>query len=75
MKAKGLKTFGAVATAVFALIATSVPATFAAGEEFGKTCTTEGVSTGNMTTSLVCVKGSHGSAFVWVQTQALQLQL
>jgi raffinose/stachyose/melibiose transport system substrate-binding protein len=59
MKAKGLKTFGAVATVAFALIATSVPATFAAGEEFGKTCATEGVSTGNLTSSLICVKGSN----------------
>ncbi|CAN2223897.1 UgpB ABC-type sugar transport system, periplasmic component [Candidatus Nanopelagicaceae bacterium] len=59
MKAKGLKTFGAVATVALALLATSVPATFAAGEEFGKTCATEGVSTGNMTTSLICVKGSN----------------
>ena len=60
MKAKGIKAFGAVATVAFALIATSVPATYAAGEEFGKTCATEGVSTGNMTTSLICTMGSNG---------------
>jgi raffinose/stachyose/melibiose transport system substrate-binding protein len=60
MKAKGLKTFGAVAAVALALLATSIPTTFAAGEEFGKTCATEGVSTGNMTTSLICTKGSNG---------------
>lgn len=60
MKAKGLKTFGAVATVALALLATSVPATYAAGEEFGKTCATEGVSTGNLTTSLICTMGSNG---------------
>ncbi len=65
MKAKGMKTFGArrlgaVAAVAFALVATAIPATFAAGEVFGSTCTTEGVSTGNMTTSLICVKDSKG---------------
>ena len=34
MKAKGIKAFGAVATVAFALIATSAPATYAAGEVF-----------------------------------------
>ncbi|MEY4469621.1 MAG: hypothetical protein RLZZ87_945, partial [Actinomycetota bacterium] len=65
MKAQGIKTFGArriaaVATVAFALVATAMPSTFAAGEVFGKSCTTEGVSTGNMTTSLICTKGSNG---------------
>jgi len=65
MKAQGTKTFsarrlGAVAAVAFALVATAMPSTFAAGEVFGKSCTTEGVSTGNMTTSLICTKGSNG---------------
>ena len=65
MKAQGIKTFGArrvaaVATVAFALVATAMPSTFAAGEVFGKACTTEGVSTGNMTTSLICKMGSNG---------------
>ena len=65
MKAQGTKTFsarrlGAVAAVAFALVATAMPSTFAAGEVFGKSCATEGVSTGNMTTSLICTKGSNG---------------
>lgn len=60
MKAKGIKTFGAVAAVALALIATSIPATYAAGEEFGKACAAEGVSTGNMSTSLICAKGANG---------------
>lgn len=65
MKAQGTKTFsarrlGAVAAVAFALVATAMPSTFAAGETLGGKCTTEGVSTGNMTTSLVCKEGSNG---------------
>lgn len=65
MKTKGTTSFsmrrlGAVAAVAFALVATTLPSAFAAGEVFGKSCTTEGVSTGQKTTSLICVKSSGG---------------
>ena len=65
MKTKGTTSFsmrrlGAVAAVAFALVATTLPSAFAAGEEFGKACTLEGVSTGQTTTSLICVQGSNG---------------
>ena len=66
MKTQGTNSFsarriGAAAAAIaFALVATSLPSAFAAGEVFGKACTTEGVSTGQKTTSLICTEGSNG---------------
>lgn len=65
MKTKGTKTFslgrlGAVAAVAFALVATTVPSAFSAGEVFGKSCTDEGISTGQSTTSLICTLGSNG---------------
>lgn len=65
MKTKGTKSFsarrlGAVAVVAFALVATSVPSALAAGEQFAKPCTTEGVSTGQSTTSLICTLGANG---------------
>lgn len=65
MKTIGIRSFnarrvGVAATILFALVATSLPSALAAGEVFGKTCTTEGVSTGTKTTSLVCAAGSNG---------------
>lgn len=65
MKTQGTKSFsahriGAAAAIAFALVATSLPSAFAAGEVFGKTCPTEGISTGQKTTSLICVEGSNG---------------
>lgn len=65
MISKGIKSFrarrlGAVAAVAFALVATTLPSAFAAGEVFGKSCTSEGVSTGTLTTSLICVAGTNG---------------
>ena len=65
MKTKGTTSFsmrrlGAVAAVAFALVATTLPSAFAAGEVFGKTCPTEGVSTGQKTTSLICSENSSG---------------
>lgn len=65
MKTKGIASFsmrrlGAVAAVAFALVATTLPSAFAAGEVFGKKCPTEGVSTGQKTTSLICLENSSG---------------
>lgn len=65
MKTKGTKTFsmsrlGAVAAVAFALVATTVPSAFSAGEVFGKKCSTEGISTGTSSTSLVCKENAAG---------------
>jgi raffinose/stachyose/melibiose transport system substrate-binding protein len=65
MKTKGTNSFsarriGAAAAIAFALVATSLPSALAAGEVFGKACPTEGISTGQKTTSLICVEGSNG---------------
>lgn len=65
MKTKGtqslsLRRLGAVAAVAFALVATTIPTALATGEEFGKTCTTEGISTGQSTTSLICAVGANG---------------
>jgi raffinose/stachyose/melibiose transport system substrate-binding protein len=65
MKTKGTNSFsarriGAAAAIAFALVATTLPSAFAAGEVFGKACTTEGASTGTSSTSLVCKEGSNG---------------
>jgi raffinose/stachyose/melibiose transport system substrate-binding protein len=65
MKTKGTNSFSArrisaAAAIAFALVATSLPSAFAAGEVFGKACPTEGISTGQKTTSLICVEGSNG---------------
>ena len=56
------KAFKAMIAMAFAISATVVPISqsFAAGESLGKRCTTEGVSTGTKSTSLVCVKGGNG---------------
>ena len=50
----------------FAISATVVPISqsFAAGESLGKSCPTEGVSTGTKSTSLVCVKSADGKQ-IW----------
>ena len=73
MKTKGTKTFsasrlGAVAAVAFALVATTLPSAFAAGEVFGKTCSTEGISTGQSTTSLICTLGSNGK-LTWTRVR------
>ena len=65
MKTQGTNSFsarriGAAAAIAFALVATSLPSAFAAGEVFGKACKDEGVSTGQKTTSLICTEGSNG---------------
>ena len=65
MKTQGMKSFsarrlGAVATIAFALVATSITTGFAADPSFGKACTTEGVSTGTSSSSLVCTMGDNG---------------
>ena len=65
MKTKGTHSFsarriGAAAAIVFALVATALPSATAAGEVFGKACPTEGISTGQKTTSLICVESSNG---------------
>ena len=65
MKTKGTHSFsarriGAAATIVFALVATTLPSAFAAGEVFGKTCKIEGASTGTSSTSLVCKENASG---------------
>lgn len=65
MKTKGsnsfsARRFGVAAAIAFALVATSLPSAFAAGEVFGKACKDEGVSTGQKTTSLICTEGSNG---------------
>jgi raffinose/stachyose/melibiose transport system substrate-binding protein len=65
MKTQGTNSFSvrrisAAATIVFALVATTLPSAFAAGEVFGKRCTTEGVSTGTSSTSLICKANASG---------------
>jgi raffinose/stachyose/melibiose transport system substrate-binding protein len=65
MKTKGTHSFsarriGAAATIVFALVATTLPSAFAAGEVFGKACKIEGASTGTSSTSLVCKENANG---------------
>lgn len=65
MKTQGNKSFsvrrlGAVAAVAFAIVATTLPSAFAAGEVLGKACTLEGVSTGTSSKSLVCVASSSG---------------
>jgi raffinose/stachyose/melibiose transport system substrate-binding protein len=65
MKTQGNKSFsarrrGAVAAVALAIVATTLPSAFAAGEVLGKACTLEGVSTGTTSKSLVCVAGSNG---------------
>jgi raffinose/stachyose/melibiose transport system substrate-binding protein len=66
MKTKGRTSLsalriGAVAGIAMALVATTITSTQAAATpKFGATCTTEGVSTGTSTTSLVCQKNSAG---------------
>jgi len=61
-KKMNAKAFKALIAMAFAISASVVPLSqsFAAGESLGKSCPTEGVSTGTKTTSLVCVKGSNG---------------
>jgi raffinose/stachyose/melibiose transport system substrate-binding protein len=56
------KAFKALIAMAFAISASVVPLSqsFAAGESLGKSCPTEGVSTGTKSTSLICVKGSNG---------------
>jgi raffinose/stachyose/melibiose transport system substrate-binding protein len=66
MKTKGHKAFaslraGVVATVAAALVITPLAVSNAAdAPTFGKVCTTEGVSTGQKTTSLICQKNSAG---------------
>ena len=69
MKTKGTHSFsarriGAAATIVFALVVTSLPSAFAAGEVLGKVCKDEGVSTGTSSTSLIC-KASGNGKLTW----------
>jgi len=66
MKTKGHKAFaslraGVVATVAAALVITPLAVSNAAdAPAFGKVCSTEGVSTGQKTTSLICQKNSAG---------------
>ena len=66
MKTKGHKAFaslraGVVATVAAALVITPLAvANSAEVPTFGKRCTTEGVSTGQTTASLICTEGSNG---------------
>jgi len=66
MKTKGHKAFaslraGVVATVAAALVVTPLAVAHAADvPTFGKACTTEGISTGQKTTSLICQTGSNG---------------
>ena len=66
MKTKGHKAFaslraGVVATVAAALVITPLAVANAAEvPTFGKKCTTEGVSTGQKTTSLICAESSNG---------------
>lgn len=66
MKTKGLSTFASLRAGVVALVATALVITplavahAADAPTFGKACTTEGVSTGQMTTSLICATGTNG---------------
>ena len=65
MKAQGNKSFsairlGAVATVALAVVVSTLPSAFAAGEVFGKACKVEGVSTGTSSTSLICQAGTNG---------------
>ena len=66
MKTKGHKAFaslraGVVATVAAALVITPLAVSNAAeAPTFGKVCTTEGVSTGQKTTSLICQQNSAG---------------
>ena len=66
MKTKGHKAFaslraGIVATVAAALVVTPLAVAHAADvPTFGKACTSEGVSTGQKTTSLICTEGSNG---------------
>jgi len=66
METKGHKAFaslraGVVATVAAALVMTSLAvANSAEVPTFGKKCTTEGVSTGTSTKSLICSEGSNG---------------
>ena len=63
-----MRRLGAVAAVAFALVATTLPSAFAAGETFGKSCTTEGVSTGQKTTSLICTLGTNGK-LTWTRVR------
>jgi len=66
MKTKGLSTFASLRAGVVALVATALVITplavahAADAPTFGKACTTEGVSTGQSTSSLICQTGSNG---------------
>jgi len=66
MKTKGHKAFaslraGVVATVAAALVVTPLAVAHSAeAPVFGKVCTTEGVSTGQKTTSLICQQNSAG---------------
>ena len=66
MKTKGYKAFaslhaGVVATVAAALVITPLAvANSAEVPTFGKACTSEGVSTGQKTTSLICQQNSGG---------------
>ncbi len=66
MKTKGLSTFASLRAGVVALVATALVITplavahAADAPTFGKACTTEGVSTGQKTTSLICATGTNG---------------
>lgn len=71
MKTKGIASFGAlrlgvISTLALALVVTPLGAGNAAGApSFGKSCPTEGVSTGTSSKSLQCTKNSNGK-LTWV---------
>jgi raffinose/stachyose/melibiose transport system substrate-binding protein len=65
MKAQGNKSFsairlGAVAAVALAVVVSTLPSAFAAGEVLGKACKVAGVSTGTSSTSLICQAGTNG---------------
>jgi raffinose/stachyose/melibiose transport system substrate-binding protein len=74
MKTKGLSTFASLRAGVVALVATALVITplavahAADAPTFGKACTTEGVSTGQKTTSLICQSGANGK-LTWARVR------
>ena len=76
MKAQGNKSFsairlGAVAAVALAVVVSTLPSAFAAGEVLGKACKLEGVSTGTTSTSLVCKAGTNGK-LTWQKVRLSQ---
>ena len=74
MKTKGLSTFASLRAGVVALVATALVITplavahAADAPTFGKACTTEGVSTGQSISSLICLTGANGK-LTWARVR------